>query len=67
MVGGLQLFLLLYFQKLKNHIKKQNKLNNAFLYFYSDKKIKENLKTNYPEEYKLIEDKIKLYETIKSF
>lgn len=52
---------------LKNHIKKQNKLNNAFLYFYSDKKIKENLKTKYPEEYKLIEDKIKLYETIKTF
>ena len=60
-------FLEIHNKTLNNHIKKQNKLNKAFLNFYSDKEVKENLKIKYPKEYKLIKNKIKLYENIKNF
>ena len=52
---------------LNNHIKKQNKTNEAFLKFYSDKKIQEGLKLKYPKEYEVVKNKIILHEKIKNF
>lgn len=52
---------------LNNHIKKQNKPNEAFLKFYSDKKIQEGLKLKYPKEYGVVKNKIILHEKIKNF